>query len=99
MTYNIEIISRERKEELVDQYGGRIRYEIKSEIYGCCIKLLTGVTSVKDAWEESFYSASQNIRSHGRLYVLQDKSGEKTGSTMTLNPRQGSCLISTITAG
>jgi hypothetical protein len=74
MTYTVEIISMERKEELVDQYGGRIRYEIKSEIYGCCIKLLTGVTSVKDAWEESFYSASQNIRSHGRLYVLQDKS-------------------------
>jgi hypothetical protein len=74
MTYTVELISMERKEELVDQYGGRIRYEIKSEIYGCCIKLLTGVTSIKDAWEESFYSASQNIRSHGRLYVLQDKS-------------------------
>jgi hypothetical protein len=74
MTYTVEIISMERKKELVDQYGGRIRYEIKSEIYGCCIKLLTGVTSVKDAWEESFYFASQNIRSHGRLYVLQDKS-------------------------
>jgi hypothetical protein len=74
MTYTVELISMERKEELVDQYGGRIRYEIKSEIYGCCIKLLTGVTSIKDAWEESFYFASQNIRSHGRLYVLQDKS-------------------------
>lgn len=74
MTYTVEIISMERKEELADKYGGRILYEIKSEIYGCCIKLLTGITSVKVAWEESFYSASQNIRSHGRLYVLQDKS-------------------------
>jgi len=56
MAYTVEIISMERKEELVDRYSSGIPYEIKSEIYGCCIKLLTGVTSVKAAWEESFYS-------------------------------------------
>ena len=49
MKSTVEIISMERKEELADQYGGRILYEIKSEIYGCCIKLLTGITSVKVA--------------------------------------------------
>ena len=74
MAYSVEIISMEQKEELADRYGGEVLYEIKSDIYGCCIKLLTGVASVKNAWEESFYSASQSIRSHGRLYVLQDKS-------------------------
>ena len=74
MAYTVEIISMERKEELVDRYSSGILYEIKSEIYGCCIKLLTGIPAVKAAWEESFYSASQSIRSHGRLYVLQDKS-------------------------
>ncbi len=51
-----------------------MRYEIKSEIYGCCIKLLTGQAAIRDRWEENFYFASQNIRSHGRLYVLQDES-------------------------
>ncbi|MCJ7445236.1 MAG: aldolase [Methanotrichaceae archaeon] len=45
---------------------------MKSEIYGCCIKLLTAQEVVKNRWEENFYSASQNIRSHGRLYVLQE---------------------------
>jgi hypothetical protein len=74
MTYSIELISIERKEELIERYSGEILYEIKSEIYGCCIKLLTGQPSVKAAWEESFYFASQSIRSHGRLYVLQDAS-------------------------
>jgi hypothetical protein len=71
MSYTVEIISMERKVELVDRYAGQILYEIKSDIYGCCIKLLTGTPSVKAAWEESFYNASQSIRSHGRLYVFR----------------------------
>lgn len=72
MTYNVSYISIEKKEELIDRYAGQVLYEIKSDIYGCCIKLLTGITSIKNVWEESFYSASHNIRSHGRLYVIQD---------------------------
>lgn len=73
-TYSISLISIERKDELAEKYGSQILYEIKSDIYGCCIKLLTGRHDAKDQWEESFYSASQNIRSHGRLYVLEDSS-------------------------
>ncbi|MDD1737567.1 MAG: aldolase, partial [Methanothrix sp.] len=61
MAYKIEIISIERKEELGEQYASQVLYEVKSEIYGCCIKLLTGSSLVKEAWGESFYSASQNI--------------------------------------
>ena len=95
MAYAVEIISMEQKEELVEQYGNQVLYEIKSEIYGCCIKLLTSSSSVKNAWEESFYFASQNIRSHGRLYVLEDK-------TIGLNqvyydPHSKSCFFSTWT--
>ena len=74
MTYTVNLISIERKDELAEKYGSQILYEIKSDIYGCCIKLLTGEHAVKDHWEDSFYSASQNIRSHGRLYVLEDSS-------------------------
>ncbi len=76
MTYSVELISMENKEELVERYAGQVLYEIKAEIYGCCIKLLTGNASVKNAWEESFYFASQSIRSHGRLYVLQEPGRE-----------------------
>ncbi|HWQ21074.1 MAG TPA: aldolase [Methanotrichaceae archaeon] len=72
MAYTVELISIEKKEELVDKYGSQAMYEIKSDIYGCCIKLLTGLHSIKDRWEENFYFASQNIRSHGRLYVIED---------------------------
>jgi hypothetical protein len=91
MAYAVEIISMVQKEELVEQYASQVLYEIKSEIYGCCIKLLTGSSVVKNAWEESFYFASQNIRSHGRLYVLEDK---KVGENQVrYDPHSKSCFL------
>jgi hypothetical protein len=91
MAYKIEIISIERREEIAEQYASQILYEVKSEIYGCCIKLLTGSSLVKEAWGESFYSASQNIRSHGRIYVLEDKSIEE--NLVCYDPLSRSCFI------
>jgi hypothetical protein len=91
MAYSVELISIEQKEELADRYKGQILYEIKSEIYGCCIKLLTGQVSVKAEWESSFYFASQNIRSHGRLYVLLDKTvGE---NKIQYDPQSKTCFL------
>lgn len=91
MAYKIEIIPIERKEELAEQYANQVLYEVKSEIYGCCIKLLTGSRQVKEAWEESFYSASQNIRSHGRIYALEDKAVEE--NRVYYDPLSRSCFI------
>jgi hypothetical protein len=72
MTYTITLISTEEKERLAGVYLPRIRYEIKSEIYGCCIKLLASDHALKETWQENFYPMSQNVRSHGRLYVVSD---------------------------
>jgi hypothetical protein len=91
LTYTVEIISMERKEDLAEQYGSQVLYELKSDVYGCCIKLLTGVHSVKDRWEENFYSAAQNVRSHGRLYVISDKSeGE---NRVCYDPQSKTCFL------
>ena len=91
MGYTVEIISMERKEELVDRYAGRMLYEIKSEIYGCCIKLLTDISTVKASWEDSFYNASQSIRSHGRLYVFREPmEGE---NKVYYDPQSKTCLL------
>jgi hypothetical protein len=76
MGYSITLISVEAKEELVKRYASRIKYELKSEIYGCCIKLLTDSMIVRDRWSDNLYSMSQNIRSHGRLYVFDDPEEE-----------------------
>ncbi len=72
--YTISPLSTEQKESLAEKFLPRVKYEIKSEIYGCCIKLLTDDHVLKDTWEDNFYSMSQNIRSHGRLFVFQDPS-------------------------
>lgn len=74
MMYTVSLISTEEKERLTEQYLPRIRYEIKSEIYGCCIKLLSDDHVLKETWQENFYSMSQNVRSHGRLFVFKDVS-------------------------
>ena len=81
----------ERKEELAEQYDGQILYELKSDIYGCCIKLLTGLHPVKDRWEENFYSAAQNNRSHGRLYVISDESVE--ANRVLYDPKSKTCFL------
>ena len=79
MTYSITLISPEEKEELAERYAPKVRYEIKSEIFGCCIKLLSDDRELLETWQENFYPMSQNIRSHGRLYVFKDSScGENT---------------------
>jgi len=91
MSYTVEIISIQQKEELAESFAGQILYEIKSEIYGCCIKLLTGISSVKDRWEDSFYSASQSLRSHGRLYVLQDAS--RAQNQVCYDPQSKTCFL------
>lgn len=72
MVYAVRLIKAGEKEEYAGRYAPQVRYEVKSEIYGCCIKVLTDDKTVKERWEENFYFISQGIRSHGRLYVVAD---------------------------
>ena len=74
MSYHVSLISTEENETLYQRYLSDVRYEIKSEIYGCCIKLLCDDHILRDTWEDNFYSMSQNVRSHGRLFVFKDPS-------------------------
>jgi hypothetical protein len=70
MGYTITLVSTEERERLMEEFQPRVRYEIKSDLYGCCIKLMTDDHATKDTWIDNFYSISQNIRSHGRLLVF-----------------------------
>ena len=74
MSYSVRLISPEEKEALASRYVGRILFTRKSEIYGCCIKLLTDQDLVRRTWEDNFYAMAENVRSHGRLVVLDDSS-------------------------
>jgi len=72
-SYSVELISVKEKDRLYAKNEANFLYTRKASIYGCCIKLLTSAEYVKERWEDSFYSMSEDIRSHGRLVVLQEK--------------------------
>ena len=72
MSYSIQLISPEEKDRLFEAYDARLLYTSKAEIYGCCIKLLTESENTKNEWEDNFYSANENTRSHGRLIVVNE---------------------------
>ena len=72
MPYSIEIIDPEEKRCLYTDLAKRSLYSRKANVYGCCIKLLTNSRSFADIWSDNFYTADENIRSHGRLLTVED---------------------------
>ena len=70
MSYSVELINPEEKDRLYETYESQLLYTSKAEIYGCCIKILTDSEATKNKWEDNFFSANENNRSHGRLIVL-----------------------------
>lgn len=81
--YEVELIGAEEKDRLFERYEDRFLYTGKSEIYGCCIKILTDDERVMNRWEDNFYTMSENIRSHGRLVVLDE---EAEGNKVKYDP-------------
>jgi hypothetical protein len=72
-SYAAELISVEEKDRLYAKNEAKCLYTRKASIYGCCMKLLTNDEYAEERWEDSFYSMSEDIRSHGRLIVLKEK--------------------------
>jgi hypothetical protein len=72
LSYSVELIGPEQKQQLLETYENRLLYTNKAQIYGCCIKLLTDSEEIKNKWEDNFFTADENIRSHGRLIVLTE---------------------------
>jgi len=76
MVYAVEIIDPEEKGRLFERYEDRYLFTAKSDVYGCCIKLLTDQEGVKNRWEDNLYTMGENIKSHGRLVVLNEGRGD-----------------------
>jgi len=70
MSYVVELINPEEKDRLYETYESQLHYTSKAEIYGCCMKILTDSEATKNKWEDNFFTANENNRSHGRLIVL-----------------------------
>ena len=72
MSYSVELISPEEKDRWFETYEHRLLYTSKADVYGCCIKLLTESEMTRNKWEDNFFTADENNRSHGRLVVVNE---------------------------
>ena len=48
MSYSVQLISPQEKDQLYEAYEPRLLYTSKAEIYGCCIKILTNSEVIKE---------------------------------------------------
>ncbi|MCW4004725.1 MAG: hypothetical protein NWE95_12520 [Candidatus Bathyarchaeota archaeon] len=72
MSYSVQLIDADEKNRLFEAYEHRLLYTNKADIYGCCIKLLTDSEQILNKWEDNFFTANENTRSHGRLIVINE---------------------------
>ena len=72
MGYRTEIISTERVRELKKKYSDRKFYNAKVDICGICFQMYTENRSYIEMWVENFYSMGDRVRSHARIYVVDD---------------------------
>ncbi|MBN1786584.1 MAG: hypothetical protein JW825_06335 [Candidatus Methanofastidiosa archaeon] len=91
MTLKSEMITKNRKDHLIDELKGKYFFEEKAEINGCCIKLITDDQMFKEMWQDNFKSMSEYIRPHGRIFALRDP--EKEGMKLYYEPVSKTCFL------
>jgi hypothetical protein len=91
MGLEAELISKERKDDLIDALKRSPLMENKAELVGCCIKLITDNKSFKEMWQDNFKAISEFIRPHGRIFALEDPSYE--GMRLFYEPVSKTCFL------
>jgi len=72
MGYEVEIIDVETATDLRSKYRGLKAYSSKVDICGLCFEFLTEDREHLKMWEDNFYSMSDNIRAHAKIYSVSD---------------------------
>lgn len=70
--YVVRIIDPEERQVLSDQLAKKVRYELKANIHGACVKLLTDNRDFKDEWEDNFKFMNEDIRPHVKIFTIED---------------------------
>lgn len=73
-SYQIKIISQEKKDELLK--GLKFKFERKADIHGMSIEFLTNNKEFKEMWEDNFNPMNESIRPHARILMLSDNKTE-----------------------
>lgn len=71
--YEVRIIDPEERQILSDQLTDRVRYELKANIHGACVKLLTDNKNFKEEWEDNFKFMNGDIRPHAKIFAVDDR--------------------------
>ncbi len=74
MVYQTELISEEESAALRARYAPGLLYAAKADINGVVIELCTSDRDFTDMWRDNFYSASDRVRSHAKLFVVREPS-------------------------
>ena len=72
MAYRTEIIGPERSGELAKTAAEINLYKSKADINGICVELHTANKDYLEMWTDNFYSCSDHMRPHARIYCLSD---------------------------
>jgi len=68
--YKVKIISKGKKETLMEMLVSKNLYERKAIIHGTCVKFFTDSHEFKDMWEDNFEQMPDWIRPHARLFAV-----------------------------
>jgi hypothetical protein len=79
MAYRIEIIDPERSVELAKAASDINFYSSKADINGICVELHTANKDYLEMWTDNFYSCSDHMRPHARIYCLSDQGTDLHG--------------------
>ena len=71
--YRVYVIGENRKDQLIDRYRDRIRFDRKADIHGMCVNLLTDNHEFKEMWEDNFGFMSDTVRAHCRIIAINTK--------------------------
>ncbi|MDR1954787.1 MAG: hypothetical protein LBP82_02395, partial [Candidatus Methanoplasma sp.] len=72
MGYEVEVIGPDRAAELRLKYKDLKSYSSKADIFGLCVEFLTEDREHLRMWGDNFYSMSEDIRAHAKIYSISD---------------------------
>ncbi|MBO5547793.1 MAG: hypothetical protein J5920_03435 [Candidatus Methanomethylophilaceae archaeon] len=76
MAYETKIIDTPRTNELLSICRPMNYYRHKADINGICVELFSCRKEFIDMWSDNFYHMSDSVRSHARIYCIDDGTTE-----------------------
>ncbi|MGB9937168.1 MAG: HPr kinase/phosphorylase [Methanobacterium sp.] len=70
--YEVRILNPEERQALSDKLASKVRYELKANIHGACVKLLTDNKDFKNEWEDNFKFMNEDVRPHSKIFSIED---------------------------